>query len=331
MKFKTFFLNAVSLSLSLTLVACAGLPTFGTNPESNPFGSLFSKLNPQQSAIASAIVSDALYAIQSDNALDVANVLADNVMTTQSLASDMLRGHPGDRGLAKRGDGDHEHHVPPQLDASASMKASASIRVKEDKFKSRAKQLLAKKKGEAGRGTREEIRNSDGTKTAKMGMEMGRKNGKETHSINRTFDADGNLVEVQSHMDRTNPKGHKIVIDRDRVLNADGSWTTSFAMTVTRPDGKTKTVSWTRTENADGTQTGTGTLTRFDGTTQTMTLTKEAEGKIVTKVEDFQTKVAAEVTQGDGATDATVQISSDGKVAGTTSVTDTESVEPSEN
>ena len=326
---KRLSISLLAMTLALSLAGCAGLPTSGGSPASTLSG-LLANLDPQQSAIVQSLVDDAVYAVQSNTNLTLSNDAVDSVPTTQSLIDDLLKARGGAPGEAPLSGQDFAHHIPPKLSALMAQDASASQALRLSRFMARAKQELASRKSQMHNVVRTTVTNSDGTKTVNITATVDRPNGNETNTINRTYDASGNLTELQSHMERTNASGFKIVLDRDRLLNSDGTWTITFAMTITRPDGKVKTITWTRTENADGTESGTGTLTRFDGTTETLTTSKDASGSITTTVTDTQTDLAAQVGSSDSNTQASVQVSnpSTGKVDSTTSVSDTESVEP---
>ncbi|HEY9898533.1 MAG TPA: hypothetical protein V6D00_05070 [Pantanalinema sp.] len=256
--------------------------------------SLFGKLSQSDLAAAQAMINDSLVALQTDADMSIASVISD------------------DASYATMGLGDAK---------GAPM----------DRFKERAKPRLEKARGGIRHAERSEDPNDRGGKTGKVKMDVNGRHGNEVRTVEKVVDADGKLVEVTVHFELSHKNGMTLVSDRHRKLGEDGAWTSTFKSVFTRKDGKTKTVEWSRVEAADGTESGQGTITRFDGSVVTIAITKSADGTVVTKVTDSRQKVDAELTQGDTATDATVVVT-DGESGQTekSTIPDTEAVEPSE-
>ncbi|MNT29675.1 hypothetical protein D3C72_1654280 [compost metagenome] len=174
---------------------------------------------------------------------------------------------------------------------------------------------------------------SEDGKTVTKTMEFEHKNGTKKQTIVKVYSDNTreNLIEANFHLEQQHKNGMSLVIDRSRVLGEDGSWTIAYKATFTRKDEKVKTVAWTRVEAADGSQTGTGTITRFDGTVVQITFTKSADGVVVTRTIDGAAKVEAVVTQDEAAVEAevTVKDQSTAQVTGEATVS-VEDAEPSE-
>lgn len=286
----------IALALGVALTGCAGLPT-------DALSALTSNLNPQQSAAVNGMVNDTIAALQTSSDMNVASSLSADP-TVQSLRI---------------------------LEQSATGSPDTERAQHDRKFRDR----MQKKRSDVHGVTRETIQNpagyASGSVMVKVTMTMNTRGGTQTHVEERVTLNDAIIAEVHD-LTRSNKKDQKLASHRERKRNADGTWTVSFTETITRPDGKTKTIAWTRTEAADGSQTGTGNITRFDGTTVAITITKTADGTVETKTVDSAAKVDADITKSDGDTAANVTVTDEakGKVVGTTTVPDTESVEPSD-
>ncbi|MNL12719.1 hypothetical protein D3C87_1335940 [compost metagenome] len=254
--------------------------------------SLFGKISQADLAAARAMVNDSLVALQTDADMTIASLMADDTSFGTQAVRD---GAPMER------------------------------------FKERAKPRLDKARADVRNPERSEAPNDRGGKTGKLKMDVKGRHGDEKRTVERVVDADGKLVEVTVHFEVSHKNGMTLVTDRHRKLGEDGTWTSTFKSVFTRKDGKTKTIEWSRLEAADGSETGQGTITRFDGSVVTISITKGADGTVVTKVTDSRQKVDAEVTLGDAATDATVVVT-DGESGQTetSTVPDTEAVDPSE-
>lgn len=286
----------IALALGVALSGCAGLPT-------DVLSSLTANLNPQQKSAVDGMVNDTIAALQTSSDMNVASSLsADPTVQSLRVLAESATGSP---------DTERAH--------------------REHKFHDR----LQKKRSDVHSVTRETIQDPDGYASGsvmvKVTMTMSTRAGTQTHVEERVTLKDAIIAEVHD-LTRSNKKNQKLASHRERKRNADGTWTVSFTETITRPDGKTKTIAWTRTEAADGSQTGTGTITRFDGSTVTITITKTADGTVETKTVDSTAKVDADITKNDGDTAANVTVTDEAKgtVVGSTTVADTESVEPSD-
>lgn len=257
--------------------------------------SLFGKLSQDQLTTAQAMINDSLVALQTDSDMSIASVVSDDAAYGTQGVGPVEGGAPWGRFMER---------AKPRID-----KAREGIKHRE----------------------RFEEPNDRGGKTGKVEMDFKGRHGNENRVVEKVVDADGKVVEVTVHFEASRKNGMTLVSDRHRKLGEDGTWTSTFKSVFTRKDGKTKTIEWTRTEAADGSETGEGTITRFDGSVVTITITKAVDGTVVTKVVDSRKKVDAELTQGDAETDATVVVT-DGNSgqSETTTVTDTEEVQPSE-
>ncbi|MBM3270527.1 MAG: hypothetical protein FJZ01_23075 [Candidatus Sericytochromatia bacterium] len=150
------------------------------------------------------------------------------------------------------------------------------------------------------------------------------------HVFDRYYDDAKVLVRVVDHVEATFPKsGAKHVTDRDRINFDDGTYKVTFSAKTSGKNSKTRTVEWTREGKADGSETGTGTITRFDGTKTEVTYTKDTSGKTVTATTDAASKAKVEVTQTEGAAEATVVIAdAENPEKKTSETVDTEAEEP---
>ena len=292
---KTLFSTVLALSIGASLTACAGLPT-GT------FAGLTSNLNPQQQAAVKSMVSDYLVASQMNQDMTDADAMSESSMGTQAIGVEL------------------------------SARASASLKLKErmDRFKDRSKQRIEHKRGSMKTEVETTI-SEDGTTVTKK-MEFEHKNGAKKQTIVKVY-ADSSretLIEANFHLEQQHKNGMSLVIDRSRILGEDGSWTIAYKATFTRKDEKVKTVAWNRVEAEDGSQTGTGTITRFDGTVVQITFTRSADGVVVTRTVDGATQVEAEVTQDEASVEADVTVTNQaGQVTGEATVS-VEDAEPSD-
>jgi hypothetical protein len=292
---KTLFSTVLALSIGASLTACAGLPT-GT------FAGLTSNLSPAQQAAVKSMVSDYLVASQMNQDMSDADAMTESSMGTQAVNVEL------------------------------SARASASVKLKErlERFKERSKQRIEHKRG-AMKTQVETTISADGTTVTKT-MAFEHKNGAKNQTIVKIYadDTRESLIEASFHLEQEHKNGMSLVIDRSRILGEDGSWTIAYKATFKRKDGKVKTVAWNRVEAADGSQTGTGTITRFDGTVVQITFTRSADGVVVTRTVDGAAQVEAVVTQDEAAVEADVTVTdqSSGQVTGEATVS-VEDAEPS--
>lgn len=162
-------------------------------------------------------------------------------------------------------------------------------------------------------------------------MSLKVKDASKTHVFDRYYDANKVLVWVVDHTEHLFKNGARHVADRDRMNFDDGSYKVTYKATTTGPKGKTRSVEWAREGSADGSETGTGTITRFDGTSTDLTFTKDASGKTVASTTDAATKTKVEVSQTEGDTEAKVVVTDTQEPSKTiTEVLDTENLEPSD-
>ncbi len=137
-------------------------------------------------------------------------------------------------------------------------------------------------------------------------MSLKVKEATKTHVFDRYYDDNKVLVWVIDHTVHAFKNGAKHVADRDRMNFDDGTYKITYTASTTGPKGKTRSVSWNRDGKADGSESGSGTITRFDGATTNVTFTKDAEGKTVTSTTDDSTKTKVEVSQTEGSSEAVV-------------------------
>ena len=292
----SLFSTVMALSITASLTACAGLPT-------GAFGGLTANLTPAQQAAVTSMVSDVLVASQFNQDMSDADALSEGSMGTQGLS------------------------------VGVSARASASIKLKErmERFKDRSKQRLEHKRA----GMKTEVETSiseDGTTVTKT-MEFAHKNGAKSQTIVKVYadDTRETLVEATFHLEQKHRNGMSLVVDRSRTLGEDGAWTIAYKATFTRKDGKEKTVVWNRIEAEDGSQTGTGTITRFDGTVLQMTFTRTADGVVVSHTVDGAAQVEAVVTQDETSVEAEVTVKDQGSAQVTGEATvNIEDAEPSD-
>lgn len=136
------------------------------------------------------------------------------------------------------------------------------------------------------------------------------------------------LVQVVDHVEQTFKNGAVHKADRTRTNYGDGTFEVTFDASTVKGN-KTRSVSWVRKGAADGSETGTGTIVRTDGTRTEVTFTKDASGKTVTTTTDADTKTKVEVSQTEGGADASVTISDSADPARKTTMTvNSEDLEP---
>lgn len=204
---------------------------------------------------------------------------------------------------------------------------------REDRFKERVKQQFDRHKGgmKATAVSTESV-TVDGVACVATTTKLQFTRGAVTQSqiVTRTVDPDGAVLKVVTDMTRSFKNGLSFKAHRERTNAADGSYASVYR-SESSMKGKTRVVDWTRTGSADGSETGTGTITRFNGTKVTITITKTADGVTTTVTRDTAAKVGVEVAQAEGSTEATAKVTdaSTGTetVAGTLTV-DTEATEP---
>ena len=159
-----------------------------------------------------------------------------------------------------------------------------------------------------------------GTKT------VGKLTADRTMTITRTRNADGALVYSKITGSHTLPNGMSRSFTRERSVDANGVITVTFHRERTGRDGATLVADWEKTIAADGTVSGTGTLTTTKGgvtKTRTVTLAGKEDEPTATVANpdtrgksdvalDFRGKARAKVTDAAGASaDATVEADAD--------------------
>lgn len=139
-----------------------------------------------------------------------------------------------------------------------------------------------------------------------------------------------NLLSSAVRSARTTKDGIKSSSVRTVAVNEDGTKDITFTHTLTRNDGKTKTVSWERTVAADGSSSGEGKIVRFDGSELTIVRSVSTDGTIRATVTDTRNKVKAEVAldEATGKVDAEVASTEAPAEKESVAVADAEAAEP---
>lgn len=296
---KTFIQTVLAATIGASLAGCSGLPT-------GVLDGLGANLSSTQRLAVQSMVADAVSTMQAEMDMDASGTLIQDP-TFRST-----------------------QHLEVAAKASASAEARIGYEKRENRFKEKGKKHIDEIKAGARNVVKTEVDNGDGTKTATITVEINHKNRVMKQVVERTYQtADNTVINAKFHMEAQQKNGLTVVRDRERTLQADGSYAVSFKSTFTRKDGKVRTIEWNTVEAVDGTVTGSGIITRFDGSTVTVTIVRNADGTTTTTTVDSKVKVEAEITQPEGSTQAEVDVEADGQAAGSTTVTNTTEVEAS--
>jgi hypothetical protein len=269
------------LALALMTSACEGLPSSNL-------------LSEAKRLAGSQLAQDLLANLQTVSTFDY-NSLDGLSFTTQALPGQIgpsAAGGPGARVPMKPG-----APKPPAFQQGiAKMKQGME---KLDRLKSRIKpgpeQDLESEKQIGGQKVREQLR--------KRAVPRGKSS--EAHELTRTLDEDGSPLKVEGKASRELDKG-AFKADFERVFNEDGSVDSTYSAVVTRKsDGATRKVVWVRRHEADGSMSGTGTITKFDGTQVTVNLSRDAAGKHSIEASDAKAGVGVALGQDDSSSRAT--------------------------
>lgn len=301
---KSLMTSLLAATIGASLTGCSGLPT-------GVLDGLGANLNSTQRTAVQSMVADSLSSMQSETDMEASSTfLQDTTMKVQSLEF--------------------------WAEASGSVKASDSARVgyekRENRFKEHGKKHIDELKAGVRNYTKTEVDNGDGTKTVTGTMEISHKGRVMKQVYERTYQiSDNTVIKAKYHQEATQKNGLSIVRDRERSLQGDGSYEVVYKCVMTRKDGKQRSIEWKTLEAADGSATGSGTIQRFDGSTVTVTIVRTADGTTTTTTVDSKAKVEAEITQPEGSTSATVDVTdqTSGQAAGETTVSDTTQVEAS--
>lgn len=296
---KTFVKTLLAATAGASLAGCSFLPT-------GVLDGLGANLSSNQRLAVQSMVADSLSSMQSELDMDASATLIQDptTRTTQSLEFG--------------------------AQASGSAEARMGFEKRENRFKEHGKKHIDEIKAGVRNYTKTEVDNGDGTKTVTATLEVNHKNRVMKQIIQRTFQiSDNTLIKGKFEMEAEQKNGLKIKRERERTLQADGSYEVLFKSFLKRKDGKERTIEWKTIEAVDGTVTGSGTIQRFDGSVVTVTIVRNADGTTTTTTTDSKVKVEAEITQPEGSTTATVVVEADGQAAGTTTVTNTTEVEAS--
>lgn len=288
---------AIALAACLTLLAsgCDVAGTLDVLP-----GLKGSSLSNQQQVIADQLVTDLVANVQASTDLDLGTLFTE---ATGATAYRVQRAGVNKEAL-KQAQTKLKERLKPQLDKhKAGMKttsvATASVTVE----------------GVVCVATTTKVEFARGGVT-------------QSQTVTRTVDPDGDLLKVVADLSRSFKNGMAFTARRERTNAADGSYTAIFH-SESAMKGKTRTVDWTRQGLADGSETGTGTIKRFNGTTVTLTVTRTADGVTVIKTSDDAAKVGVEVAQTEGSTAATAKVTDVAKGTETVAtIPDTEATQP---
>ncbi|MBM3269272.1 MAG: hypothetical protein FJZ01_16645 [Candidatus Sericytochromatia bacterium] len=175
------------------------------------------------------------------------------------------------------------------------------------------------------------VDNGDGTLTYTMKMESETKKTKTTHEVSKTVNAlTKEVIEESSFITKVLGNGATMKIGRTRKFNEDGSWSATSSSEITK-DGKTKKVDWNKTVNADGSGSAEGKITRHDGSTVTITITRNADGSTTATAVDTGKKVKADVAKEsdmDTTAEAKISDTATGQTIAEVTVEDPEGVPP---
>ena len=153
----------------------------------------------------------------------------------------------------------------------AEIKAKVKGRHAEKKEKSKARRALHKGEHDAiAKASRDAawVDNGDGTKTKTFETTVTRTVNGETMTRHvlmvRTMNADGIVIADHTEFSQTLPNGVSKLSVRDKSLQADGTYKATYHAEMTFEDGTKRVTDWSKTIGADGSVTGTGTITWTD-------------------------------------------------------------------
>lgn len=323
-------LSALALATGISLVGCAGLPSglsgFGAN------------LSPTQGVAATSDVNDTVSALQAAADTSAAGGLTGGSQTMAiqdvsggSSTSTGVYASPSPSPSESPEPYPSPDFVPPQMPSDELSDEASMSAIIGERHGRGFEERLSHLRGELHMGTSTKVTNPDGSITYTFTLTLDDPHGTETHTVSRT-ELNGQVTAFSDQMTKTDTNGHQLSVTRTRTRNADGSWTATFKEVVTRPDGKTMSISWARTENSDGSMTGSGSITRFDGTTVTLSFSRSAGSETETTAVDASASVEIKVASDDDSTQAQVQVvnEANGQVASTDTISDTTQVSVSD-
>lgn len=329
------WMAVIACTLGVSLSGCADLATRVSTQLSKTGTQLANSGNPGSQAggtlngntqLGTAItaIGTAGHALIQDT---VASLQANAEMEVQMLAEDMsaVAGYQVMAAGQQQGGLLRRASQPAQSIRQA-------IKKHQDMMRQKGKAKLDARKGATKVSERVVKVNDDGSRTVTSKVEVTNKQGTQKHSFEKLVDADGTILDYVGDAERTGKDGRSVVSHRERHTEDDGSFKATFTMVITRKDGAKKTIEWTRTGAADGSETGEGKIVRFDGSTVTTSITRSTDGTIVTKTTDSAAKVEAEVKTDDlgTTTEATITNTETGQVEEKVEVDVPETVEASD-
>lgn len=335
------WMAVLACTLGLSLSGCADLATRVPNPlakgnlnKDNLAGGSLGRATQLGSALTAsgtvghALIQDAVASLQANADMDLGGMVADDTSLASGYQIMAAGGPGGSGGMQNGGQGGGM--------LSRAARPGEAIRQAMKKHQERVRHL-AKSKLEARKGAtkvseRNVTVNDDGSRTITAKIEATNKQGTHKQSLQKVVDADGTVLDYVHDMERTGKDGRSVISHRERHTEADGSFTATFKMEITRKDGAKKTVEWTRNGSADGSETGEGKITRFDGSVVTISITKTADGTVTTRTTDSAAKVEAEIKTDELGTpsEATVTDTQTGQVVEKVDIADPEIVEASD-
>lgn len=297
-------LKLVPLALAFSLIGCATIPNLASlDLKSLNLDTIGSKLNltSSQQTLVSQYVQDIASQVQLQNEQTTSEVLASDGM---ALSAYYVMGAKVDR--------------------------TQKVRQNEQTLKNKIKGKLERKKQgmqiseSTASVTVDGVTYTDATKL----MVKESPNLKLTREVIRRYNPENDLVMISVKHIADHKNGLKSESTRVKTINEDGSYSVTFHSVITKANGKTKTVDWTRTATADGVETGTGMITRFDGATVSIHVSRTAEGIASASVEADGATV--EASQAEDSDTLNVGVSAGGQTdAQQVSVPEEGSIQPS--
>lgn len=278
-------LKLVPLALAFSLFGCATIPNLASlDLKSLNLGSIGSSLNltSGQKTLMTQYVQDLAAQVQTQTDQTTSEVLSSDEYSVMSYS---VMGGP-------------------------KINRAEKVRQFEQNMKNKLKGKLDRKK-QGMQIVKTEADNDLGGKDYTVVMTKESPNLKMVREVIKSYNADKDLVKVSVKHSADHKNGLKSESTRIKIINEDGSYTVTSHSVMTRKDGKSKIVDWTRTGTADGVETGTGLITRFDGATISINVSRTAEGVASASVEAPEATV--EASQGEDSDTLNVEVSADGQ------------------
>lgn len=281
-------LKLVPLALAFSLVGCATVPNLASlDLRSLNLDTIGSKLNltSTQQTLVTQYVQDLSSQVQLQNEQTTSEVLSSDEI---SLSTYSVMG--------------------------AKINRSQKVRQNEQTLKNKIKGKLDRKKQGMQITESTASVSVDGKDYTDYTVLMVKESGnlKLTREVIKRYDVDKDLVMISVKHVADHKNGLKSESTRVKTINDDGSYAVTFHSVITKGDGKTKTVDWTRTGTADGVETGSGMITRFDGATVSINVSRTAEGVASASIETPEATV--EANQAEDSDTLNVDVSAGGQI-----------------